>query len=152
MNQHGPIAEIQRQENTRFTSQTICSPHSACHHCCLFRRYLTRARGGYLILISIYYKGIICVCIAFLECLPFNVECLTRELLVHCLPSLIWCGIYINIYLTAVCVYVQDLLMEREDAVEEILLGLVSQIAEADDIKIVEDLQSKYIIQYTIRF
>ena len=42
--------------------------------------------------------------------------------------------------------------MEREDAVEEILLGLVSQIAEADDIKIVEDLQSKYIIQYTIRF
>lgn len=33
--------------------------------------------------------------------------------------------------------------MEREDSVEEMLLGLVSQIAEADDMQVVEDLQSK---------
>lgn len=33
--------------------------------------------------------------------------------------------------------------MEREDAVEEMLLGLVSQLAEADDLKVVEDLQSE---------
>ena len=34
--------------------------------------------------------------------------------------------------------------MEREDEVEETLLGLVTQIAEAEDIKVVEDIQSKY--------
>lgn len=41
-------------------------------------------------------------------------------------------------------------MMEREDAMEEILLGLVSQLAEAEDLAVVEDLQSInriYIIQ-----
>lgn len=33
-------------------------------------------------------------------------------------------------------------MMEREDAMEEILLGLVSQLAEAEDLAVVEDLQS----------
>lgn len=35
--------------------------------------------------------------------------------------------------------------MEREDEVEETLMGLATQIAEAEDIKVVEDLQSKTI-------
>ncbi|KAL4228920.1 NAD(P)H oxidase [Mactra antiquata] len=38
----------------------------------------------------------------------------------------------------------QDILMEREDAVEETLMGLTSQIAEAEDTFIIEDIQSKY--------
>lgn len=38
----------------------------------------------------------------------------------------------------------QDILMQREQSVEEILLGLVTQIAEAEDTGIVEDLQSKF--------
>ncbi|XP_052252760.1 dual oxidase 1-like isoform X3 [Dreissena polymorpha] len=38
----------------------------------------------------------------------------------------------------------QEVLMEREDEVEETLMGMVSQIAEAEDTKVVEDLQSKF--------
>lgn len=33
--------------------------------------------------------------------------------------------------------------MQREDSVEETLMGLTSQLAEAEDMSIVEDLQSK---------
>ncbi|WAR05023.1 DUOX-like protein [Mya arenaria] len=38
----------------------------------------------------------------------------------------------------------QDVLMEREDELEETLIGLVSQLADAEDLAVVEDLQSKY--------
>ncbi|XP_053408593.1 dual oxidase-like isoform X3 [Mercenaria mercenaria] len=38
----------------------------------------------------------------------------------------------------------QDILMEREDEVEETLMGLATQVAEAEDVKMVEDIQSKY--------
>ncbi|KAJ8306876.1 hypothetical protein KUTeg_014960 [Tegillarca granosa] len=38
----------------------------------------------------------------------------------------------------------QDILMTREDGVEETLMGLASQLAEKEDLFVVEDLQSKY--------
>ena len=37
----------------------------------------------------------------------------------------------------------QDILMEREDSVEETIMGMATQLAEAEDTFIVEDLQSK---------
>ena len=41
--------------------------------------------------------------------------------------------------------YFQDILLNREYSVEEILIGLSSQLSEAEDTLVVEDLQSKYI-------
>ena len=37
----------------------------------------------------------------------------------------------------------QDILMEREDELEETLAGLATQLADAEDTWVVEDLQSK---------
>ena len=39
----------------------------------------------------------------------------------------------------------QEILERREDGVEEMILGMMTQLAEADDTYIVEDLQSKIL-------